>query len=140
MGKKIEWWKELEMKIKIIVSVFGLFSMLGVGTSVNAGMEILQKISTHEDKIVILADEMIKTNYKFDRKTLQDDIAKDKKELREIRRQCGGSELPDCGEDERSDYEDATEDLEKDRKKLQSLEEKMEALKVERLNKLKEGE
>ena len=139
MSKTIDKWKELKMKIKVIVSIIGLFSMLGVGTSVNAGMEVLQKISTHEDKIVILADEMIKTNYKFDRKTLQDDIAKDKKELREIRRQCGGSELPDCGEDEKVDYEDATEDLEKDRKKLQALEEKMEILKVERLNKLKEG-
>lgn len=135
----MEWWKGLEMKLKIIMMIIAILSSLGVGRVAVAGMDLIQKVAEHGTSISILAEEQIKANYNFEKKVLNDNIENYKRELREARKDCGGSDLSKCDEERKNDYIEAQESLKKDKGKLSKLEEEMEKLKIEKLQKLKKG-
>ena len=151
--KANDFWEGLNVIKKILVIMGSIITFLTAGTGGWAGMDVLEKIEMNEKynkaqdvqiavqqtHIKAIAKELIKSNYKFDKEVLEDDIADYKSELRGIRRRCGSKGKPECDEIEVEDYNEALADLEKAEAKLAKLEEKMELLKEERLRKIKDG-
>ena len=138
----IDWWKELTMIRKAIMSIAALFTTLVAGGGSYAGIagiDVLQRIDSVEVKVSIVAEELIKSNYEFEKEKLTNDIKEYKDELRGIRSRCGGTKLPDCDEIEAEDYNEALEAKNTAKDKLKALEKKMEDLKEEKLKKIKEG-
>ena len=130
----MKWWKDLEMKIKVIMSILALSSTLGLGTGVDAGMKVLERISNAESGIKVLADEQLKANYEFEKKRLNDNVRNLKQEIRQMKREDG---CPECSGDDKEDFDDAKESLSEAKADLKGLEKKIESYNEEKLKELK---
>lgn len=118
MSKTIDWWKELEMKLKVIGLLIATFASLGVGTTVKSGwafLEDLQKTDVQlkaKDKkqdlnIEKLAEFQLEKYYELKHEELKDNRDDLQDQLRQIRMECGGigdGFLPKCGQVTKEDY------------------------------------
>jgi hypothetical protein len=73
-----------------------------------------------------LSTQRWKDHFQFSKDIIKAKIADFKKELRALKKDCGGirnSFFPLCGEDDKEDYEDINESLTKSKKDLEKFEE-----------------